>query len=184
MNLQKAVLPSHMTQAAIRDRQTAEAGVARPHRKIDGVEFRRATTNFDGRGEVVEVLSENHGPIAPIPHVYIASLFPRCLKGWIYHELQDDRLFPLYGLLKVVLYDARLNSPTYGAFDEYVLCQGNRGVLTIPPYVVHVVINIGSETAAFLNCPTKAYNYAQPDKQRISVASGVIPYDLTGYSGW
>jgi dTDP-4-dehydrorhamnose 3,5-epimerase-like enzyme len=184
MSIQQAVLPSYVSKVAKKDRQSAEAGVALPSRKIHGVTFRRATTNFDSRGEIVEILSENHGPIEPIPHVYIASLFPRCLKGWVYHEFQHDRLFPLYGLLKVVLHDFRLDSPTHGAFDEIVICPGNRGVLTIPPYVAHAVVNIGHETAAFLNCLTKAYNYAQPDKHRISVASGVIPYDLTGYSSW
>lgn len=179
-----AQIPAQFSVAAKKDKQLAEAGVALPLKKIEGVEFRRAVTNFDSRGEVVEILSQNHGPIAPIPHIYIASLFPRCVKGWIFHELQNDRLFPLYGMLKVVLYDLRVKSPSFGVIEEYVLCPRNRGVLTIPTYVAHAVANIGNEDAAFLNCPTEPYNYKDPDKHRISIDAGLIPYDLSGYYGW
>ena len=40
------------------------------------------------------------------------------ISGWHVHQFTMDRIFVNWGLLKIVLYDARAESPTYGKLNE------------------------------------------------------------------
>jgi hypothetical protein len=40
------------------------------------------------------------------------------------------------------------------------------------------VQNVGTSEAFFINLPTRPYDYADPDKYRIPVDSGKIPYSF------
>ncbi len=83
---------------------------------IAGVTIRMATTQIDERGEVCEIYNPAWGFMdAPLVYVYQALIRPGKIKGWVYHELQDDRLFVSLGTLKIVLFDTREDSPTAAA---------------------------------------------------------------------
>jgi dTDP-4-dehydrorhamnose 3,5-epimerase len=152
---------------------------------IEGVNLRRATTHPDERGELTEIFNPAWG-ILPEPAIYIyqTMLRPRRIKGWVYHKLQHDRFFLTTGHLKIVLYDPRETSPTRGVVNEVFLTERNRGLLSIPPYVVHAVQNIGEVDAVWINMPTVAYNHAEPDKIRIPLGAPEIPYSFDRGAGW
>lgn len=150
---------------------------------IDGVVVRPAITHIDERGEIVEMFSRAWGfDPAPTDHIYASTIRPGCVKGWVYHKLQSDRMFSLSGFVKYVLWDARANSPTYGLVNEIHLTERNRGLLLIPPYVVHAVQNIGLIDAVFVNMPTVPYNHANPDKYRVPPEG--VPYTFKNAHGW
>jgi dTDP-4-dehydrorhamnose 3,5-epimerase len=117
-------------------------------------------------------------------YAYQTSVRPGKLKGWVYHAKQYDRLFVSAGVLKWVLYDLRPDSPTKHMFNEIYLSDRRRGLLIIPPYVAHAVQNVGTSEAFFINLPTRPSDYADPDKYRIPVDSGKIPYSFDTGSGW
>jgi dTDP-4-dehydrorhamnose 3,5-epimerase len=78
----------------------------------------------------------------------------------------------------VVLYDDREGSPTRGMVNEPNLGAENRAVLVIPPFVWHAVQNVGTSDAVFVNCPTRAYEHADPDKWHLPPDTREIPYDF------
>ena len=80
---------------------------------IDGVRVRPAITHPDNRGTVCEIVSDDWDD-KPLVHVYEITIRPGVIKGWVKHDLQDDRLFMAAGSLRVVLYDDREDSPTRG----------------------------------------------------------------------
>jgi dTDP-4-dehydrorhamnose 3,5-epimerase len=144
---------------------------------IDGVHVRLATTHLDERGELCEVYNPDWGfSHEPLVYVYQATVRPGRVKGWVYHEHQDDRLFVSGGSLKIVLYDLREDSPTKGRINEIFLGDNRRGLVRIPKRVAHAVQNIGLDDASFINMPTRAYRHDNPDKYRISINSDQIPY--------
>lgn len=57
-------------------------------------------------------------------------------------------------------------------------------VLVIPRGVYHAVQNVGSGDAYFVNMPSRSYDHENPDKYRLSVASGLIPYSFEDRLGW
>ncbi|MBV5345706.1 MAG: dTDP-4-dehydrorhamnose 3,5-epimerase family protein, partial [Rhodoferax sp.] len=92
--------------------------------------------------------------------------------GWVMHRVQSDRAFVCRGTIKFVLYDTRPESPTHGVINEICISEENRGLILIPPLVVHALQNVGTEDAMFVNLPTKAYDYGNPDKYRHTARIG------------
>lgn len=146
--------------------------------QISGVELRRLSTKSDGRGDLTVLLSNQRNTDLDKPHVYLVTAAAQSLRGWVYHKRQSDRLAFLSGQLRVVLYDLRPDSPTYRELNVLNLGAANKILLTIPPFVVHAVQNLGDTDAQFINMPTRAYDPANPDKSRLPVGHPGIPYQF------
>jgi len=114
----------------------------------------------------------------------IDGVVVRKVKGWVVHHEQDDRLFISLGVLKIVLFDGREDSPTYRQIDELILGERNRGLVIIPQGVFHAIQNVGHTDALFFNLPTKPYNHAAPDKYRLPLDTDQIPYRFEARLGW
>ena len=147
---------------------------------IDGVVTRPAVSHPDERGEVTEILSEGWPGVLgePIPHVYLATVEPGVVKGWVCHKLQYDRSLLLHGRLRWVLYDGRPDSPTAGAVQALTFTERNRHLVALPPGVWHAVENVGTTEGAFVNLPTRAYRYDDPDKYRLPLDTPEIPFSF------
>ncbi|HWB59338.1 MAG TPA: dTDP-4-dehydrorhamnose 3,5-epimerase family protein, partial [Chthoniobacteraceae bacterium] len=100
---------------------------------IHGVVITPATTHVDGRGTLCEILNDRVHP-APIVYVYQFTIRPGMIKGWHVHRLHDDRIFVSQGTLKVVLYDDRKDSPTYGMVNEIHRSEYQRNLMVIPAH--------------------------------------------------
>jgi dTDP-4-dehydrorhamnose 3,5-epimerase len=152
---------------------------------IAGVVVRDATTHVDERGELCEIYDPRWGLSAdPLVYLYHATIRPGMVKGWVYHELQEDRLFVITGNIKAVLYDPRPDSPTNGLVNEIYMSERRRRLLVIPRLVVHALQNIGTTDAIFINTPTAPYNHARPDKYRVSAESMQARYSFAPKLGW
>ncbi len=99
------------------------------------------------------------------------------VKGWHYHKIQTDRFICLQGMAKVVLYDSRPESPTYGRINEFFMGEKNPLLLVIPPMVMHGFKGIAGDTTLIVNVPTELYNYSNPDEHRLPYDTEQIPYD-------
>ena len=144
---------------------------------IDGVWIRQAITHPDERGSVCEIMSESWDD-KPLVHVYEIGIRPGVVKGWVKHELQDDRLFIASGSIRVVLYDDRDESPTRGLVTQHCFDEHSRALLCIPERVWHAVENIGISDARLINCPTRAYDHEVPDKWELPLYTDLIPFSF------
>jgi len=171
--------------AGKRDQQTVTPEGKSIATLIEGVVLRPAITLPDARGEICEIYNPAWGfTDDPVVYVYQATVRPGRIKGWVYHEHQDDRIFVSFGTLKIVLFDLRDGSPTEGLINELCLSERNRGLLKIPPLVAHAIQNIGNSEAVFINLPSKPYSHLNPDKCRIPLDSQQIPYRFERGPGW
>ena len=165
--------------APLPEPQTVRPDGSRLGDLIDGVTVRTAVTHADERGQLCEVFSIEWGiGEGAAPYVYEVVLRAGSVRGWIVHLEQADRLFLSAGTCKVVLYDAREDSPTLGLINEFHLGDHRRGLVHIPPGVVHAVKNVGSGDARFINVPTRPYRHEAPDKHRLPRDTRAIPYEL------
>jgi dTDP-4-dehydrorhamnose 3,5-epimerase len=153
--------------------------------RIQGVVVRPAVTQTDDRGSLCEILHPAWGVHpAPFTYVYQFTIRPGKIKGWHLHREHDDRIFLSQGNVKVVLYDTRKDSPTYGMVNEIFRSEMHRDVMVIPAYVFHAHQNIGNTDALFISMPTRAYNHASPDVYRLPIENDVIPYRFEQKLGW
>jgi dTDP-4-dehydrorhamnose 3,5-epimerase len=84
------------------------------------------------------------------------------------------------GLVKIVVFDGRRDSPTSGRVNELTLSEKNPGLLVIPPNLYHGWKNIGTSEAIIINMPTRMYNHEAPDAPDLpwdsEAAAHTIPY--------
>jgi dTDP-4-dehydrorhamnose 3,5-epimerase len=147
---------------------------------IEGVKVRYQRSIEDARGEVTEVYRPSWGlDDQPLVYVYQVGVRPGAIKGWVVHERQEDRIFHITGTTHWALYDHRAGSPTQGLLNEIVLSEKNRALLIIPRGVYHAVQNIGTTDAIFVNMPTRPYDHGDPDKYRLPLKNGLIPFSFS-----
>jgi len=164
---------------AVKDEATVTSEGASLQEPIDGVSLRRPPTHADERGTITEVYDVRwEFTDDPVVYVYHVTIRPGQIKGWVVHLEQNDRLFAHAGVLKVVLYDARTDSPTFGRLNVFHLGGHDRALLSIPAGVYHAVQNVGDSEGAFVNLPSQPYQHDDPDKYRLPIDNDVIPYRL------
>ena len=150
---------------------------------IDGVSVREVKNVPKLNGYLTEVFRQDwFEEPEEIDQVFQVVVDPRGLSAWHVHRVTTDRLFVNTGLMRIVLYDDRPESPTFGCINEFRLGSIRPGLVIIPPCVWHGVQNIGSEPSAILNLVDKAYNYDDPDHWRLPPDSDQIPFSFSGMS--
>jgi dTDP-4-dehydrorhamnose 3,5-epimerase len=148
---------------------------------IEGVIFRPTRPVPHEDGHVTEVARASWEILrAPVDQVHITTTFPGRVRAWGLHQLGTDRLFVVSGLVKIVVFDGRNTSPTFGALNEFVVSEKNPGLLVIPPHLYHGWKNIGNSEAIIINMPDRMYDYEQPDALDLpwesEAAARIVPY--------
>jgi dTDP-4-dehydrorhamnose 3,5-epimerase len=147
---------------------------------IEGVDVRRARTHADERGTLCEIFDPRWGfTDDPLVYAYLATINPGQVRGWVVHREQSDRLFLYAGVLRIVLYDARTESDSFGRVNVLHFGGHDRALVSIPAGVFHAVKNVGDGEGAFINLPSQPYQHDDPDKYRLPLENDVIPYRLT-----
>jgi dTDP-4-dehydrorhamnose 3,5-epimerase len=148
---------------------------------IHGVVFRatRPVPHLDGH--VSEVARASWDIIAgPVVQVHLTTTFPGRIRAWGLHQSSTDRLFVASGLVKIVVFDGRRDSPTKGKVNEFTVSDKNPGLLIVPPNLYHGWKNIGTTEAIIINMPTEMYDYGSPDALDLpwdsEAAARIVPY--------
>lgn len=109
--------------------------------------------------------------------MYITTAYPGVVKGWHDQNYQDDNFVVVKGMIKLVSYDRRDESPAYGEINEFVIGDQKPMLVHIPVGVAHSFKGIGTDEAVFVNTVTEPYNYETPDEYRIAPHGPEIDYD-------
>lgn len=150
---------------------------------IQGVKVKKLKVIPDERGRLMEMLREDDDLFIRFGQVYLTSAYPGVVKGWHYHQKQTDHFVVVTGMMKVVLYDGREGSSTYGEVNEFFMGEHNQILLQIPPLVYHGFKCISDQEALVVNIPTEKYRYDQPDEYRVDPHDHEIPYDWERQDG-
>lgn len=144
---------------------------------IEGVKLKDLKPIPDERGRVMEILRADDEVFEKFGQVYMTTAYPGVVKAWHYHKLQTDNMAVIKGMMKIVVYDSRKGSPTYGEVNEFFLGDHNFKLIHIPKMIYHGFKCIGREEAVVINVPTEPYNHERPDEYRMDPYSNDIPYN-------
>lgn len=144
---------------------------------IKGVLVKKLRVIPDERGRLMEILRSDDEMFSRFGQVYMTTAYPGVVKGWHYHKRQSDNMAVVRGMMKIVLYDSRDNSPTKGEVNEFFAGEHNPILVHIPPLVFHGFKCISAEEAIVINTPTEKYDYQEPDEFRADPHTSDIPYD-------
>lgn len=147
---------------------------------IEGVVVREIRNVPKNNGMLSEVWRQDWGLDAvPLTQVFQNLLVGNAVTSWHVHQFTTDRIFVNFGLMKLVLYDGRTGSPTFGRINEFRIGLVRPAIVVVPPGVWHLVQNLEATPSLLLNLVDRAYDYEDPDHWRLPAENDVIPYKVT-----
>ena len=130
----------------------------------------------DERGRLMEILRNDDDIFTGFGQVYMTTTYPQSVKAWHYHKKQDDHITCVKGMLKLVLYDGRKKSPTYGEINEFFIGDYNPMLVKVPKMIYHGWKCVSDEEAIVVNVPSQPYDRKNPDEYRLDPHVNDIPY--------
>lgn len=104
--------------------------------------------------------------------IYFSEILPNCVKAWKKHTLQTQLFAVPAGLIRLVLYDGRQNSPTNGKLEKLLLGRpDNYELVQIPPGIWYGFQCLSSQPAMICNCANLPHN---------PLEGQTMPQDWTG----
>jgi len=144
---------------------------------IDGVKIKKLKVIPDERGRLMEILRNDDEFYQKFGQVYVTTTYSGVVKAWHLHKKQTDHIACVQGMIKMALYDAREDSPTYKEVNEFYLGIHNPVLIQIPQEIYHGWMCVSEDEAIVVNIPTEVYVYDDPDEHRIDPHENDIPYD-------
>lgn len=143
---------------------------------IDGVKVKKLKVIPDERGNLMEIFRNDDEFFENFGQVYLTTAYPGVTKAWHFHKDQTDHMTVIKGMMKIVLYDDREDSPTKGEVNEFFVGVRNPVLVRIPKGIYHGFKCISTDEALVINIPDKTYNYKTPDEFRLDPHKNDIPY--------
>lgn len=165
------------TIAGARDGQTVSAGGARAvPPKIAGVRLVELGNVLTRSGTLLELFRKDWPEIGiTVEQVNWVQLNASGVTDWHRHAMQTDHLVGVGGNIRLVLWDGRQASPTYGATEVFRLGALRPTMVIVPPGIWHALRNESGEPSGYLNMIDQLYDYARPDNYRLAPGTAGVP---------
>jgi len=118
---------------------------------IKGVQVTNKRIIPDDRGKIMHIMKSSDEQFNTFGEVYCSTVFPGVVKGWHMHKEMTLNYVVLKGNIKFVLFDARIDSPTYKEIQEIIIGENQYVMVTVPPFVWNGFNGIGLEEAFVIN---------------------------------
>lgn len=142
--------------------------------EIDGLVVRPLKQICDERGKVMHMLRANDPHFQRFGEIYFSVVFPGVIKGWHLHTRMTLNYAVPSGRIKLVCYDQRKDSPTYGKIQELFVGEDSYQLITIPPGIWNGFKGLGATAAIVANCATVPHD--PQEIMRKDPLSPDIPY--------
>ena len=142
---------------------------------IKGVVVKELKQIPDERGKIMHMLREDDEHFERFGEIYFSVVYPNVIKAWHLHKKMTLNYAVITGMIKMVLYDARKDSPTYKEIQEVFMGEDNYILLKVPAGITNGFKGIGVKPAVVANCATLPHD---PEEIiRIDPFKNDIPYN-------
>jgi dTDP-4-dehydrorhamnose 3,5-epimerase len=145
--------------------------------KIHDVVIKKLVTHCDDRGYLREILRDDDQLMQRFGQTTITKTYPGVIKAFHWHQKQDDLWYVADGMARIVLYDRRPDSPTYGQTQVIYAGEDNPLLVLIPAGIAHGYQVLGNKPVLLLYHTTQSYNPSAPDEERIPFDDPTIGFD-------
>jgi len=145
--------------------------------KIHDVVIKKLVTHPDDRGYFREVLRDDDNLLRRFGQTSVTKTYPGVIKAFHWHKRQDDLWYVVDGMARVVLYDRRPDSPTFGETQVIYAGEDNPVLILIPAGVAHGYQVLGVKPVILFYQTTESYNPQDPDEERIPFDDPSIGFD-------
>lgn len=128
----------------------------------------------DERGTIMHMMRCDDPFFERFGEIYFSSVYPGAIKAWHIHSRMILNYAVVVGMIKLVLYDERPDSPTRGEVQEIYIGQDNYCLVTVPPEVWNGFTAVGGHIAIVANCATEPHD--PMEIRRLNPFTDRIPY--------
>lgn len=118
---------------------------------IDGVQIKPLKKIPDERGCILHMLRRDDPIYEEFGEIYFSVIYPQVIKGWHIHKRMTLNYAVISGMIKLVLFDDRDESPTKGNVMELFIGEDNYCLVKIPPLVWNGFKGVGGKNAIVAN---------------------------------
>lgn len=141
---------------------------------IDGVLVLPLKQIADERGKIMHMLRADQPHFQGFGEIYFATAYPGVIKGWHLHRRQTQNYCVIDGMIKLVIFDQRADSPTRGVLQELFIGEDNYVLVRIPPGLLNGWKAIGEKRALLANCASEPHD--PTEMERLDPFDSSIPY--------
>lgn len=142
---------------------------------IEGVRVHPLRQIPDERGKIMHMLRCDDPHFEAFGEIYFSTVYPGVIKGWHIHTHMILNYACILGAVKLVLYDEREGSPSYGHVQELFIGEANYVLVRVPPGVWNGFKGVGAMTSIVANCATLPHDPSEI--RRLDPLHNHIPYD-------
>ena len=117
-----------------------------------GVEIIKKNVITDDRGKILHMLKVDDNNFKKFGEIYFSYVYPKKIKAWHIHKKMTLNYVAAYGKIKLVLYDDRKSSKTFGKIQEILLSNDNHLLVSIPPLIWNGFSSADDNLAVLANC--------------------------------
>ena len=142
---------------------------------IQGVFIQPLKQIPDERGKIMHMLRADDAYFERFGEIYFSVVYPEVIKGWHLHREMTLNYAVVFGMIKLVLYDDRSDSPTHGELMELFIGEDNYVLVKIPPQIWNGFKGVGVTPAIVANCSTLPHDPGEII--RMNPLENHIPYN-------
>jgi dTDP-4-dehydrorhamnose 3,5-epimerase len=141
---------------------------------IEGVLLVRLRQIADERGRVMHMLRKDSPLFEKFGEVYFSEIMPGVVKAWKRHKQMTQLITVPIGRVRIVIYDDREGSGTFGRSQTIEIGRDNYQLVKIPPMLWYGFQGISQSPALIANCPNLPHDPAEAEK--VTLDDIRIPY--------
>jgi len=144
---------------------------------IDDVKIIKLRKIPDERGTIYHMMRASDEHFTKFGEIYFSKIYKNAIKGWHIHKQITLNYCVVYGMVKLVLFDERQESPTKGNIMELFIGDDNYCLVQIPIGVANGHKGI-TETSLLANVPDVPHDQLiENEMKKIDPYSNNIPYN-------
>jgi dTDP-4-dehydrorhamnose 3,5-epimerase len=142
---------------------------------IDGVIVEPLKQIIDERGKVMHMLRSDSKFFTKFGEIYFSVVNPGIVKAWKKHLLMTQKFAVPVGNIRLVMFDERKSSNTFGKIEVLELGEDNYSLITIPPLIWYGFKGISKAAAVIANCSD--FPHDPKESEKCDQKDFKIPYE-------
>ena len=128
------------------------------NKNIEGIKVTPLKIIKDHRGSVMHMIRNDNEVFEEFGEIYFSTIFENKIKAWHLHKEATLNYACVFGKVKLVLFDERKTSKTYGEYQELLLSLDNYSLITIPSNIWNGFKGMNKESSIIANCLNLPHN--------------------------
>ena len=145
------------------------------NKNIEGIKITPLKIINDHRGSVMHMLRNDSDVYKKFGEIYFSTIFCDKIKAWHLHKEATLNYACISGKVKLVLYDERKMSKTFGTYQELTLTIENYSLITIPPNIWNGFKGLDKNSSIIANCLNLPHN--ESEMVRLDITDERFKYD-------